>query len=361
MTHNSFTVIISFTNGVKGVIKVKIDRYGLECVENKFLKLPNVQKYELVKRTKDGFLAAVEMDDGYEFLINACVVNQLFPSTVMQMIEKQSREQGMRILVSPYISERTASICEQNGMGYFDYAGNCWFVGHSIYLSEKGNKNPRPKKYKTAAIFERSSVVSSLILRELFADVVKVWKLKYLAEKVNCSIGQVSKVMNFLLENAWAEKTKDGYMLREPEVLLHEWSSTYGKKEAAAYACYSLDNVSVLEKKLKLLKKDMGIESYLTGFSGGVRYAPVIRYNKVHLYLAPEDIQEAIAYLEIKEVSSGSNIVIFPLENDSYIKDSREIEESLVVSPVQIYLDCMQLKGRGEEMAEAVLMREIIK
>ena len=45
------------------------------------------------------------------------------------------------------------------------------------------NKNPRPKEYKAAAIFERSSVISSLILRELFADVTRVWKLKYLAEK----------------------------------------------------------------------------------------------------------------------------------------------------------------------------------
>ena len=94
------------------MIKVKTDRYGLECVENKFLKLPNVQKYEVVKRTEDGFVASVEMDDGYEFLLNACVVNQVFPSTVMQLIEKQSMEQGMRILVSPYVSERTAAICE---------------------------------------------------------------------------------------------------------------------------------------------------------------------------------------------------------------------------------------------------------
>ena len=48
LTHKSFTVIISFTKRVKAVIKVKTDRYGLECVENKFLKLPNVQKYEVV-------------------------------------------------------------------------------------------------------------------------------------------------------------------------------------------------------------------------------------------------------------------------------------------------------------------------
>lgn len=337
------------------------DRNGFECVESKFLKLPNIQKYEVVQRTENGFIASVEMDDGYEFLINACILKQVFPSTVMQLIEKQSREKEICILVSPYISDRTAMICEQNGMGYFDYAGNCWFVGHSIYLCERGNKNTRPKEYKAVTIFEKSSVVSSLILRELFADITRTWKLKHLSEKINCSIGQVSKVMNFLVENAWAEKTKDGYMLREPESLLKEWSSVYGKKEAPVYTCYSLDNISILEKKLNLLKKEMGIDSYLTGFAGGVRYAPVVRYNKVHVYIASEDIKEAISYLGLKEVSSGSNVMIYPLENDSYVKDYRVIDESVVVSPVQIYLDSMQLKGRGEEMAEAVLRKEIIK
>ena len=264
-------------------------------------------------------------------------------------------------MVAPYISERTAQICEDNGMGYFDYAGNCWFVGHSIYLSEKGNKNPRPKEQRPVSIFERTSVVSSCILRELFVDVTKIWKLKYLSEKVNCSIGQVSKLMKVLVENAWVEKLPDGYKVIDPESLLVEWSRDYGKKEITSYACYSLDNISVIEERLKKLKIDMGIDSYLTGLSGGVRYTPVVRYNKLHVYIAPEDIQEAIRYLDMKEVNSGSNVVILPLENDSYIKDYRVIAESTVVSPLQIYLDCMQIKGRGEEMAEAVLRKEILR
>ena len=312
---------------------------GLACVENKFLKLPNIQKYEVVSRTEDGFIASVEMDDGYEFQIYASFLNRVFPSTVIKLIEKQNKSQKVNILVAPYISERTAQICEDNGMGYFDYAGNCWFVGHSIYLSEKGNKNPRPKEQRSVSIFERTSVVSSRILRELFADVTKTWKLKYLSEKVNCSIGQVSKLMKVLIE-----RSKD-----------------YGKKEITSYACYSLDNISAIEERLKELKTDTGIDSYLTGLSGGVRYTPVVRYNKVHVYIAPEDIQEAIRYLDMKEVNSGSNVVIFPLENDSYIKDYRVIGESAVVSPLQIYLDCMQIKGRGEEMADAVLKKEILR
>lgn len=149
-------------------------------------------------------------------------------------------------------------------MGYFDFVGNCWFVGHSIYLSEKGNKNQKPKGKKVMSIFEKSSVVSSMILRELFADVTKVWKLKYLAEKVNCSIGQVSKLMNFLIENAWAEKTTDGYRIIEPESLLREWSNNYGNKELPSYLCYSLDNISVLENRLKQLKQVMDIDAKAT-------------------------------------------------------------------------------------------------
>lgn len=63
----------------------------------------------------------------------------------------------------------------------------------------------------------------------------------------------------------------------------------------------------------------------------------------------------------MKEVNSGANVVIFPLENDSYIKDYRVIDGSAVVSPLQIYLDCMQIKGRGEEMADEVLKKEILR
>ena len=117
----------------------------------------------------------------------------------------------------------------------------------------------------------------------------------------------------------------------------------------------------MLEGKLSNLKRDMGIDYYLTGFSGGVRYAPVVRYNKVHVYIAPEDILEAVDYLGLKEVDSGANVIIYSLQNDSYKKDNQIIGNDMVASPVQVYLDCMQIKGRGEELAEAVLLKEILK
>ena len=61
------------------MIIVKLDdRKGIECVESKLLKLPNIQKYELDPRTADGFIASVEMDDGFAFKIHAYSLQQAF-------------------------------------------------------------------------------------------------------------------------------------------------------------------------------------------------------------------------------------------------------------------------------------------
>ena len=62
-----------------------------------------------------------------------------------------------------------------------------------------------------------------------------------------------------------------------------------------------------------------------------------------------------------KKVDSGSNVAVYVSDNDEVFADSRDINHSRVASPVQVFLDCMQLKGRGEEMAEAVFSKEIWK
>ena len=62
-----------------------------------------------------------------------------------------------------------------------------------------------------------------------------------------------------------------------------------------------------------------------------------------------------------KQVDSGANVVVYVADSDELFFDSREINHSRVASPVQVFLDCMQLKGRGEEMAEDIFSKEIRK
>ena len=347
---------------VKAVKLMKVDeRKEIECVRKAFEHLPNLRKYEVSEKIRNSFTVAIEMSDGYRFTIQVHAMQNAYPSAVMKLLSQNKENDVTRVLVAPYISDRTASLCQENGIGYFDYAGNCYFSGHSIYLSERGHKNPEPERRSFVSVFETSSIVSSMILRELFADTKKVWKQKYLSEKVGCSIGQVSKVMGFLIKNAWADKSSDGYFLTDPASLLLEWSKVYGKEEKTAYSFYSLESPAAIERRFQSLKETKNIDYCLSGISGGVRYAPIVRYNKVHLYLKAADIQEAEVFMEMKEVSSGANIIIFPLEKEVYIRDSRTVDGARVVSPVQVYLDCMRIAGRGEEIAAAVLHKEILK
>lgn len=114
------------------------------------------------------------------------------------------------------------------------------------------------------------------------------------------------------------------------------------------------------EKRIKELYEEHGIESCLTGLAGGTRYTPVVRYNRVHVLVNSADIYDFIEFSGCKRVESGANVILIEAEKDKMI-GRNEINGDLVASPLQIYLDCMQIKGRGEEMADTMFERVIGK
>jgi len=353
---------MGFTNLVKVVIKMKLNfENEKELVGRKILSIPLVDNYEVEKTTGEGFVSRVELEDGYLFYMDVHVLKDAFPAKIKELIDNSANRVRTHylVVVAPFISETSYLLCEKEKVGFIDHAGNCLLRYHSLYISVSGNKNPKASKRALKSIFEKSSTVSSLILRTILEDARKSWKLKKLSEKVGCSIGQVSKVKEFLINNAWIEVTSEGIKITDIETVMKEWARVYNGKRETAYECYSLEHIANIEKKLERMKEECEIDYYLTGFSGGVRYAPVVRYNKLHVYIEPQDIKEAMKYLGCKEVESGANLSIIEPYDDCVIKDSRIIEGSHVASPVQIYLDCMRLKGRGEELANAILAKEI--
>ena len=99
----------------------------------------------------------------------------------------------------------------------------------------------------------------------------------------------------------------------------------------------------------------------LTGHSGGVRYTSVVRYNRVDLLVHERDTDAFLVSIACKRVDSGANVRIWVAEGEEYFHDGRIIRSDHVASQVQIVLDCMNDKGRGEEMAVAVFENEIAR
>ena len=342
---------------------VKISKpLALEVVKEKLQVIPFISKViEPVDQKFNSDLQVV-LNDNYKIFIDIKAYDEIYPRHIKELVkikEAQSSKNYL-VLVTSYVSEAGHNLCFENGIGYFDLSGNCLFLSDSIYLSEKGNKNNNKSKKTKNDIFNPKSLVSSKILRFLLVNKHKPFKLKTLSKEVDCSIGQVSKVKEALYDKDMAEFSSEGIELSNIPSMMNEWAKEYSKKEKNEILCYTVDSLSDFEYSLKSMKETQNIDYFLTALAGGARYAPVVRYNKVHVYIPSHQIKLALNYLNCKEVTDGANLVILPFDEDIYVYDSKIINDLSIVSPVQVYLDCMQVNGRGEEMAEEILRKELI-
>jgi hypothetical protein len=79
--------------------------------------------------------------------------------------------------------------------------------------------------------------------------------------------------------------------------------------------------------------------------------APFLRYNRAFSYILG-DIETLAKDLNFKEVSSGSNISILQPYDEGVFYKEQVIGGVKVVSDIQLYLDLISYKERGEEAAK---------
>jgi hypothetical protein len=114
-----------------------------------------------------------------------------------------------------------------------------------------------------------------------------------------------------------------------------------------------------MEAELAAASRQFNVRLAFTGFSGAARFAPAVRYQRITAY-AGGDISVLLERLGLKPVTSGANVTIIQPYDEGVFYGTREMEDAPIVSPVQLYLDLEQTKGRGEEAAAAIL-EEVIK
>jgi hypothetical protein len=368
----SFTIYNGFITVVKGGFLMKATSKAYvkeyEWLRNSLARIPVIDRCDHLHDKKDGFVAQLVFKDATNVSLDVTVLSRAFPSMIAEVVvvhkhEELNREGSYPVIMAPYISGESAKQCGQLNVGYLDMSGNCRLLIRSIYVNDQGHPNKFAKKRTAKTIFDPSSKVSSLILREIMRDAAYRWKLSLLAGTLQCSIGQVSKVKDYLCEQLWARMSPDGLQILEPKAIMRSWSEAYAHKSASfeVMDCHTLLPIPEFEDRIHRIKADSGIDCHLTGFAGGVRYAPVVRYTKVHLLVRERDLNVFLQAAACKQVDSGANVQIHVLSSDEMLHDARNIKDQEVASPVQVYLDCMRLKGRGEEMAEAILAKEIEK
>jgi hypothetical protein len=259
------------------------------------------------------------------------------------------------VFIAPYISNQSAEICTTEGIGYLDYAGNCRLVFEGIYIEEKGNPNPDSEKRYLRSLFAPKA---ERVLRVLLLNPKTPWKMKYLAEESQVSLGQVSNIKKLLVDKELISCQDAGFILLKPEELLEEWASRYTFRRSPQSNYYSMNAPGITEADIAELCSRKGIRYALAGFSAAARRVSHIRYQKVMVYVENPSI--IAAALKLEQVSSGANVMLMEPYDSGIFIGAEQRDGMEITSSIQTYLDLRNYRGRGEEVA-LVLLEEVIR
>lgn len=264
-------------------------------------------------------------------------------------------EDAYGVVAAPYISSDTGRICRENNVGYIDLAGNCVLRFDQVNVERQNFPNVNIEKQTLRSIFTPKS---SRILRVMLCNPKKSWQVQELANEAKVSLGLAFKVKERLLDLEYAREENKNICLNRPGDLLGKWAENYSFRKNRMFDYFGIMEPKELERKIAEYCQDKKIPYALTLFSGVAFVAPYARYIRGFVYVGNK-IQEVAESVGLKEVSSGPNFTILEPYDEGVFYASRETEGIIVACDVQLYLDLIGYRGRGEESANFLLEQRI--
>lgn len=282
--------------------------------------------------------------------------------------EVRANPRAYAVFIAPYISPEAAAICTRYDTGYLDFAGNCRLAFDTVFIKSEGFPNPAVQKRNLRSLY---SPKAERVLRVLLSSGPRAWRTLALAEEAQVSLGQVASVKKLLTDREWIESGPTGFGLSGHSLdgngsgvgsgvvpLLAEWARAYRPERSASHGYYSIKPIPETEALLVRAAEARGVRMAFTGFPAAARFAPAVRYTRVSAYVE-SSLEQVAEVAGLKAVSTGANVSLIAPYDTGVFFGSREIDQAPVVSPVQLYLDLSQMKGRGEEAAQAILEEAI--
>lgn len=324
-----------------------------------FLRIVDIKKESSRSELKPDLVAKLALPNGKQNLVVEVKSNgqpRLAREAVNQLLRyREVFSEAYGVFIAPYISPNAAQICERDEIGYIDLVGNCRLSFQQVYIEQGGKPNLFAKKRDLRSLY---SPKGERVLRVLLNNPRKAWKIIELADEAQVSVGQVVNVKKLLVDREWVGKERDGFFLSNQEQLLQEWAENYTFRRNLVQDCYSLKGIAEIEADLAEVCNRKGIRYALTSFSAAARLAPAVKYQRAFAYV--EKIEENVLLpLNLKKVPSGANVNLLLPYDIGVFYGSRELGGIRIASPVQIYLDLLGFKGRGEEAAHALLEQVI--
>jgi hypothetical protein len=320
------------------------------------------QEVRLSDVKRADFIAAINIENKELKLVGE-VKRNLQPRYVLDAIRQVKEycylvsEPAYPVVVSDYISPRSAEMLINENVSYFDLVGNCRLCFANVYIEKEGKKSKGLEKRGIKSLF---ALKSSRMLRLMLNNPVRTWQIKELSAKTELSFGQVSNIRRALLDQHYAiELEAGGFCINQPAALLSEWSRNYKKNVSnRAGGFYSMlkpeDRLDAVRKAIaEANEKNAGI--ILGGLSAARWQAPFSKSMSEIFYADKEGIEILKKHLMLESVKVGPNVIIEEPKDPFIFKEATECAPGLkCTNVIQTYLDLYIAGEREREAAEHI-------
>lgn len=257
------------------------------------------------------------------------------------------------VLLAPYLSPEAREICQTYEVGYLDLEGNCRLAFDGIYIDRQVPTKPAVHRRDLKSLFTPKA---EQVLRVLFREPSRPWRVTELAHAARVSIGHVSNVRNSLINKEWAEASTDGLHLAKPNELLDAWQQEYVAPGGHRLSFYTLLHGAAFDMAVRDFFKTVSAwedRVLLASFSAARWQAPFAKSGSQFLYAGEKALPLLIDMLKLTPASRGENVVIFVPEDEGVLLEMESPAPDIYCTcPIQTYLDLSISGERGREAAE---------
>lgn len=256
------------------------------------------------------------------------------------------------MIVSPYLSPESRSICSDHDVAYLDLVGNAHLAFDNVYIDRAVAERPKSETRSLRSIFTPKAAA---ILRVLLRDPERAWLVADLAEAANASLGHVSNVRKALYEREWIEKQDAGIILVQPDALLSTWRENYRQPADRRVNRYTVFHGDQLTKRLsgKLNAEPRHPRAIFASNSAAQWIAPFSRDGTHSFYADESGARMLEETLKLTHAAKGANVILHIPKDEGLFEDAvQPVPGVFCASPIVTYLDLWNGNDRDREAAD---------
>ena len=343
---------------------VKIVNMEMPNPMNAFASLPNVH---IENAQREGRLIVRVGDQ----TVTVSVITRAsgFPRDVREAVWQARSTLGLDeliLVVAPVLTATSREWLQSENVGYLDGNGNLFLAADSIYLlresSTKAHHASRSSSSETNIYKGRTTQV----LHTLLHSPQRAWHVTELAAEARVAAGTAIKVCEPLENMLWMEREGRGPQslrrLIDPGALLDAWSQQHQMDSYTVHRYYRwTSDLTELATMLGAAIEAQGAPWALTQLLGAMQRAPFVTNTEHIAFLVPGslDIKELALTTNLKPADEGYNVVFLVPNTEGPLLYRHQEANMSLASDIQLYLDLINMPGRGREQAEHLRMERI--